>query len=664
MKIPSLIASMLFCASTLCAQEATWRTFPSYGSVESVDSVSSDCIYVLSAGNVLRINEKDWSVDTYDRSNGLSDTNVKKMAWNDKTKNLLLVYSNSNMDALSKSGDVVNIPDLYNKIMTYSKTINDVFMSNEYAYVATAFGAVKIDMQRKEISEAYVLKKDVKRIATKGNEIYLLIDNKVWMGNSSDNLIDPASWTVTDITPASVFPTYEISPSLLAKAEKYMPKGMRQMYTGMSKVVGDRMYAIQHWGWDRHANDYPQIYDINNDSWTYFTDEGISEKTGLRYCDFMDVAVDPRDPDHLFFGARNGVYEFLKGKFIANYTPENSPLTYTFEGNKEYVLCTTMTFAADGTLWVMQSYGVDMSVLSFSPNREWKSHHSPLFKDFYDMESSFIDSRGILWFVHNHWSHPALCGYDIRNDKHYIYDTFVNNDGTTVQAVAVQCAAEDHEGNIWIGTNVGPLMLESEKIGQSGQQTWNQVKVPRNDGTNLADYLLSGVNITAMTIDGGNRKWFGTDGNGIYVISSDNMKQLHNFTKTNSLMPSNSVNYISINDKTGEAFIATTEGICSYKSNVTAPVPSMNEDNVYAYPNPVTPDYTGPITITGLSYDADVKILSASGHVVAEGRSTGGSYMWNGKDRNGDPVASGVYLINIATSEGESGVVTKIAVVR
>ena len=89
----------------------------------------------------------------------------------------------------------------------------------------------------------------------------------------------------------------------------------------------------------------------------------------------------------------------------------------------------------------------------------------------------------------------------------------------------------------------------------------------------------------------------------------------------------------------------------------------MSKNNVWAYPNPVTPDYTGLITIVGLSYDADVKILSSNGAIVAEGRSNGGTFTWDGKDRNGNRVVSGVYMVATATSKGEKGTVCKIAII-
>ena len=89
----------------------------------------------------------------------------------------------------------------------------------------------------------------------------------------------------------------------------------------------------------------------------------------------------------------------------------------------------------------------------------------------------------------------------------------------------------------------------------------------------------------------------------------------------------------------------------------------MNKDNVWAYPNPVTHDYTGLITITGLSYNASIKIVSSNGALIAEGQSNGGIFTWDGCDKDGKRVASGVYMVISATNDGNKGTVCKIAVI-
>ena len=215
---------------------------------------------------------------------------------------------------------------------------------------------------------------------------------------------------------------------------------------------------------------------------------------------------------------------------------------------------------------------------------------------------------------------------------------------------------------MWISTFSGPLVINKDDIYKSNHN-FNQIKVPRNDGTDYADYLLNGLNITAIAIDGANRKWFITNNNGVYLISADNMTQLEHFTTENSPLLSNNIESIAINPTTGEVFFGTDKGLCSYMSDATEPNDEMTKDNVWAYPNPVTPEYTGPITITGLSYDADVKILAANGALIHQGRSNGGTYTWDGCDQQARRVASGIYMVATATSDGKKGTVCKIAIV-
>ena len=218
------------------------------------------------------------------------------------------------------------------------------------------------------------------------------------------------------------------------------------------------------------------------------------------------------------------------------------------------------------------------------------------------------------------------------------------------------------ENNLWIGTDQGPFMIEKSSI-LNNEAALIQVKVPRNDGTDYADYLLAGVCITSIAIDGGGRKWFASNGNGVYLISADNMTQIQHFTTDNSKLLSNNVLSVAINQTTGEVFFGTEKGLCSFISDATQTNTEMTKDNVWAYPNPVNPEYTGPITITGLTMNADIKILASNGAVVNEGRSNGGTYVWDGCDKKGRRVASGVYMVATATNTGEKGTVCKIAII-
>ena len=334
-------------------------------------------------------------------------------------------------------------------------------------------------------------------------------------------------------------------------------------------------------------------------------------------------------------------------------------------------MVTGLKYDNDGNLWMLNSQAPSRSLIELTADGEWVNRDRTELmglndggftnKSLGDLKDMTIDSRGLMWFVNNNHIKPSFFAYDFTNNGMNSYKSFTNQDGTEVMLNNVRCIAEDTNGNMWIGTNQGPLMLETDQI-TANIPIMTQVKVPRNDGTNYADYLLAGTDITACVIDKANRKWFGTGGAGIYLIGSDNISQLQHFTASNSPLLSDNILALALDEKSGELFIGTDKGLCSY----TAPIPSgdgMTKDNVYAYPNPVTPDYTGYITVVGLSYNADVKIVTSNGTLVNQGRSTGGSYRWNGCDLKGKRVASGIYMVEAATEDGGKGTVCKIAVI-
>ena len=193
---------------------------------------------------------------------------------------------------------------------------------------------------------------------------------------------------------------------------------------------------------------------------------------------------------------------------------------------------------------------------------------------------------------------------------------------------------------------------------------FTQVKVPRDDGSGLADYLMNGVSVECIAIDGGNRKWVGTTDNGVYLLSADGLKTVEHFTIENSPLISNEINDIAIDGETGEVFIATTKGLCSYRGNATDPATSMSSSNLKVFPNPVREDYLGDVHITGLMYNSNVKIVSAAGKLVAEGTSVGGEFSWDCCQKNGRRVNSGIYYALCTDEDGKKGAVAKILIVR
>ena len=193
---------------------------------------------------------------------------------------------------------------------------------------------------------------------------------------------------------------------------------------------------------------------------------------------------------------------------------------------------------------------------------------------------------------------------------------------------------------------------------------FTQVKIPRNDDSGLADYLLNGVNISCIAVDGGNRKWIGTTGNGIYLVSADGTEMLQHFLADETPLLSDNIQCIAIHPHTGQVMIGTDKGLCSYMSDATQAEEELEKGNVIAYPNPVGPDHQSAIRIEGLTHNAEVKICSVSGQLIWTGRSNGGTCTWNGQDKRGKRVASGIYNVISNNEDGKKAVVTRIIVIK
>ena len=621
----------LFTFLPLNAQIGTWRNYLAYSDIQQIRAAGNDYLFVLASNGLYQYNRQDQSIYTYDKTNGLSDTYITNICWCPQAKRLIAVYQNSNIDLIDVKGNVTNISDLYNKLLTGDKTVSSIRMDGIYAYLICGFGIVKINMQRAEIAETYK--------PTHPEYPTSLPDED---NSDYDKYID------------------------IVRTLK--PGGPHTNHFGFMLFTYNRLYTCNG---DYNYSSPIQI--LNNNEWTIYQHEGISEQTGVSFQGSFCLDIDPTNIEHVFAGSRNGLYEYLNGKFVKYYDNSNSPIE-PFDGvNKEYQLVTGTKFDQKGNLWVLNSSAPTTALMKYANGSFTKMNHSELMKlnrgqlknrSNGELSKIIIDSKGVMWFVNNNWVLPAIYQYNTDNDEIIAYENIVNQDGTRLNIQeGIRCVAEDLEHNIWVGSSVGPFMLESSEI-EDGGSIFTQVKVPRNDGTNYADYLLTGIDVSSIAIDGGNRKWIGTFNNGVYLISADNMTQIHHFTTDNSKLLSNTIMSIAINPTSGEVFFGTDKGLCSYISDATATNSEMTTDNVWAYPNPVEPGYTGPITITGLSLNADIKILSANGAIVNEGHSNGGTYVWDGCDQKGRRVASGIYMVATATSKGEKGTVCKIAIVR
>ncbi len=413
---------------------------------------------------------------------------------------------------------------------------------------------------------------------------------------------------------------------------------------------------------------------LEGGEWTFMQSDGVSEAIGTPYRSLTSMAQDPKDDTHHFVGTGDyGLFEFKDGKFVKQYNIHNSPLKAFYADLPSYVRVDGLCYDAAGNLW-MSNEQVDTVLRVMKADGTWRSVFVNDIKSCRHIEHIMFDTDGRLWATQRDWignlRGGVLCVELADLDKPNGHSsTFrysaTNEDGTAVDfSQGVYCIVQDLTGRIWFGAYSGLYVIDDPAEFKSSNFLVTQVKVPRNDGTNYADYLLADIACSALAVDGADRKWIGTMGSGLYVVSSDGTEIIGQFKTDNSPLPSDNILSLAVNPETGEVFIGTDKGMVSYQSHVTQAAPALNRDNINVFPNPVRPDQGQVVTINGLTAGADLKIMTPSGWAVASGTSTGGTFRWNCCDTSGKMVPAGVYYILVATEDASDHVAAKVTVVR
>lgn len=390
------------------------------------------------------------------------------------------------------------------------------------------------------------------------------------------------------------------------------------------------------------------------------------------------VAPHPTDPDTYFLGTGNdGLLRITDGEVTGRYDDTNSPIVDSWT-----VRVFGAAFDPAGNLWVTQIIDKDqydpiinilpaskvdadpetltaadwisLDIPDYRPGKDITIHHSKrhnmVFIFGQNMQSGLlvIDTRGT-------WD-------NIADDRYLIWKSFVDQDGKVFEPDRLTALLEDSRGRIWLGTSRGVIELTNPAAAVDPSMTVNHIKVPRNDGTNSADYLLDADCIYCIAEDHAGRKWLATEMSGLYLVSTTGAEILDHFTSSNSILTSNMIHAVCASPDDNTVWIGTSEGLYAYTSDATPAMPDY--DDVKVYPNPVRPDFTGLLTISGLMDGTLLKIADASGHVVAQLRSEGGMATWNCENESGRRVPSGVYFVMLSSGNGVDGGPTSGAVAK
>lgn len=221
-------------------------------------------------------------------------------------------------------------------------------------------------------------------------------------------------------------------------------------------------------------------------------------------------------------------------------------------------------------------------------------------------------------------------------------ESFIDQDGESVSVADIYFAFEDPStGDIWIGNDNGVFRFDPQEFLKNPTRV-NRIKVARNDGTNLADYLLNAASVTAMATDGAGNRWFATNGGGIVCTTSTGSDVRKTYTKGNSMLPDDRVYSLCYNPANNSMMISTASGLAElYLSSA-----GVEGEDLKVYPNPVRPEWYGFVTIEGLPDGAVVKVTDSAGNLVRELEpAVGGETKWDVTNAGNKRVRAGVYYI-------------------
>ena len=750
-----------------------WRGHFPYNSLISVTSDGNHTIYAASPYSMFSYDTETGMTDIYSKINNLSDVDISCIKYSTKHNVLVVAYANGNID-LIKDGKVINMNDIYRSNIIGNKTINNIYLDDNHAYLSCGFGIVVIDILRDEVAETYY-------IGTNGtyvnvydlaympdeNKYFAATDKGIYSVDAASNLSNFENWHKIDDMPSknSWFNTIEyFAGKLLANVHNrafkqdtmliYDGSGWTYFFDDVSYFdvrdmsVADTVLTIaMNYGVETYNADFEQIHNYwqysdgviptpnaamtqGNICWIADNEKGLAKATAnweaqlvmpsgpevakafrlvkngdkifsltggynlswvpvynkvkysvyqanrwttvssaqipefQNYTDVTDIAVDPRDPDRIFLASYSfGLIEINDGEIVKVHNGYNSPLHAPTGYTEEGVRCGGLYFDRNNNLWVSHALGTGMLNVLKADNT-WANYPGVgLFDDLNNKEVSEItvDTYNQKWLKSREYATIYVLndGGTIDNPNDDKWRALTNSTGNGALTGLISDIAVDNEGDVWIGSDLGMRVIYyPDRIFEGGNFDAQEILIDL-DGT--VRPLFESESVTAIAVDYGNNKWVGTASSGLYYISPDGTEEFAHFTRENSKLLSNEIIDITI-DVDGEVFISTSKGICSFKGQSSEP--QETNSGIYAYPNPVRPDYHGKIAVTGLIDDAVVKIADFSGNIVYSQRSNGGMITWDGNLPSGERAATGIYVVFATDANGKQRAVTKIAFIK
>lgn len=730
----------------------TWRDHLSYNNSTAV-TYGNGKVYCSSESALFSYDTQEKTIERMTLITGLSDIEVVQVKFNPYNNKLIIAYKNGNIDIIDDNNNITNLSFIKNNTsLTGSKSVNHIYLVNQFAYLSTGFGIVVLNTDKNEVADTYFYgllgaSINTNAVAFDNTNIYAAADDGIYFADKNNtNLADYNQWTKRSDLPSAKYsnivyysntlvvskdlPVWESDSVFYFNGSSWqnlLPQGLNinklEVYNNKLIVAGsglnivdnsfnviDQIYThagafgldvkgvhldpngiywiaeasngllkqYDNWsvskilpngpntssafaldvidgniwitsgGYGNYRSNRPYNYRVKGE-WKTVPTEVSNPVGGGNLYSFVSVAINPTNVNQVYVGSwGNGLLEFNNASVSTVYNAQNSVLDSTFFGTTNI---SGMDFDQNSNFWVSSSYGNDILAVK-TPTNNWYNFSLPGFSTgTSEYTKLLVDKNDFVWILDS--KHLKISVFDYNKtlgtttDDRFI--TFQNGGG---EIVTFQ---EDLDGEIWFGANPGVGVIYNPVNVFSGNEQIQPVYIQQDGQTQL---LLETETVKCIAIDGANRKWFGTENSGVYLMSEDGTEEIEHFTTDNSPLFSNNIYDIKIDGKTGEVYIATEKGLISYKGTATDAEDDFS--NVFVYPNPVRETYHGVIAIRGLVEDTDVRITDISGNLVSQTKSLGGQAIWDGKDLNGNRVQTGVYMVFNARQDGELKQAAKI----
>lgn len=329
--------------------------------------------------------------------------------------------------------------------------------------------------------------------------------------------------------------------------------------------------------------------------------------------------------------------------------------------NPDFVVVTGFGKDSRNNLWALNYWAVDRNTLSMrTPDSVWYHFTIPAAqgRTLLGIENLAIDPYDTKWYSCTDGSNSRFGVFYFNENKTYEdpaddrSDFLTTSDGLNQNDI--RDVVVDRRGDVWVGTSLGVnIITNTSAIPTSGSSALRISNV----------FVLRQQSINAIAVDPLNQKWIGTN-EGLLLVNSDGSRLITSFTAQNSALLSNIIRSIAIDENKGIVYVGTDEGLTSFETPYIKPLESFNE--LFVYPNPYKiKSGNNLLTIDGLIRDTEIKILTIDGILVSQFFSPGGrTAYWDGKNKNGELVNTGVYIIVAFNADGNEVVTGKVAVLR